>query len=136
MGVKIKGTYLGGLRVEMRHGPSDVVVNTDPPLDNGGRGESFSPTDLVVTALGSCMMTIIALWGKREKIQVEPMVVDMEKIMQNSPERRISQIKVDLSLPHSLNESQREKAVTIARQCPVALSIRPDIEIKLSTRFV
>lgn len=127
MAVDIRGEYLGELRVSMTHGPSGTRLTTEAPADNGGRGESFSPTDLVATALGSCMMTLMALVADREKIDLRGATVRVQKHMSADP-RRIGRLPVAFRLPRALTEEQRTKLENAARACPVHKSLHPDID--------
>jgi putative redox protein len=131
MGVMIHGEYLGGLAMRMKHGPSGSEVQTDPPVDNGGTGSAFSPTDLVATALGSCMMSVLALHARKAGWDLSGMKINVEKNMTASLPRKIAQLKVELHLPSDLNAEQRNLAREIAENCPVALSIADSIEMPL-----
>ncbi len=132
MGVKIDGKLVSGLSMSMVHQPSGRSLDTDPPVDNGGEGKSFSPTDLVATAYGSCMMSIVALMAKREGVDLSGMTVHVEKHMSTDTPRRISGLDVQLYLPTTLNEATREKYINAAKQCPVAKSIHPEINVRFS----
>jgi putative redox protein len=134
MGVMIYGEYLGGLAMQMKHQPSGCKVQTDPPVDNGGTGSAFSPTDLVATALGSCMMSVLALHARKSNWDLSGMKINVEKIMTTSLPRKIAQLKVELSLPSSLTVEQRDLAREIAENCPVALSIADTIEMPLTIK--
>jgi len=132
MSVKIFGEYLGGVATRMRHGPSGREVETDPPVDNGGTGSAFSPTDLVATALGSCMMSVLALHARKAHLDLSGMKISVEKIMTASLPRKIAQLKVELQLPAGLTVEQRKTLREIAENCPVALSVADSIEIPLT----
>ena len=127
MGVRIDGTYRGGLNTEVVHGPSGRQLVTAAPLDNEGDGSSFSPTDLVATALGSCMMTILGIIARRDGIDLEGATFEVEKIMQASP-RRIGALPVTLRLPGGLSEDQKKKLERGALTCPVHRSLLAEIE--------
>lgn len=135
MAVKTTGIYEGNLYTRMRHEPSKNTITTDAPVDNGGEGSCFSPTDLVVAALGSCLMTILALVAKRDSVDLSGMHVELEKHMSQSPPRRISQIHVMLFLPAHLSSQMRTKLERSARSCPVKQSLHPDIDIKMETLY-
>ncbi len=135
MGVKITGEFAGGLEMRMRHEHSGAVIVTDPPLDNGGRGASFSPTDMFAASYGACMMSIVALRGKKENIDLRGMQVAIEKHMTSTLPRRIESLDVNLTLPAHLTSTQREQMVTAAKTCPVALSVSADITVNLNVSY-
>jgi uncharacterized OsmC-like protein len=119
--------YTGHLRTEATHTASSNVIFTDAPIDNHGRGEGFSPTDLVSTALGSCMMTIMGIVAQRSGLDLASATFAVTKHMTSDP-RRISQIDVDFRLPSALSAKDRVVLENAARTCPVALSLSPDIK--------
>jgi len=114
-----KVKYKGDLRTEAVHLGSGSAIVTDAPVDNQGKGEAFSPTDLVATALGSCMLTIMGIVAKRDGIDIEDATAEVEKIMSKSP-RRIGEIKVRLIFKGPLNDIERGKLECAARTCPVS----------------
>lgn len=120
--------YLGNLRTEMVHISSSSTVITDAPVDNKGKGENFSPTDLVATALGSCMLTIIGIAGNEHGFDIKGSTVEIEKIMQANP-RKISAININLQIKGQNSYTEKEKIIIekAARTCPVALSLHQDI---------
>ncbi|MBG8553055.1 OsmC family protein [Hymenobacter guriensis] len=118
--------YAGHLRTEATHVASGNTILTDAPLDNHGRGEAFSPTDLVSAALGSCMMTIMGIVAERHGLNLTGTTFDVTKHMAAAP-RRISQIDVQFRLPAALDAKQRTLLENAARTCPVALSLNPEI---------
>jgi uncharacterized OsmC-like protein len=126
--------YEGQLRTEATHVASGTVIQTDAPVDNHGRGEAFSPTDLVGTALGTCILTTMAIVAERHQIDLKGSTVQVKKIMSQDAPRRIAQLDVDLQLPASLSESNRALLERVAHTCPVALSLNPEIrqEIQFS----
>lgn len=122
-----KNTYLGDLRTESIHIQSGNRIITDAPTDNHGKGEAFSPTDLVCASLASCKMTIMGILANREGIDISGLTCEIEKIMASNP-RRISEIKITFELPNSqLSEKHRTMLINAANTCPVALSLHPDI---------
>ena len=127
MTIEIKGQYEGDLRVKLTHGPSQSVIETDAPKDNHGRGEKFSPTDMLVAALGSCMLTIMGIVAKRDGIKLEGVHFRAEKHMVENP-RRIGKIVLGIYMPTDLTEEQRRKLEKFAHTCPVHQSLHPDIE--------
>ena len=127
MPVEIKGEYKGDLRVKLTHGPSGSVIETDAPTDNQGKGEKFSPTDLLVAALSSCMMTIMGIVAKRDGIKLEGTTFRAEKHMSENP-RRIGKIILEFNMPEDLTEVQRTKLEKAAHTCPVHHSLLAEIE--------
>ena len=130
----IQNKYQGELRTQARHLASGNTIITDAPLDNNGRGEAFSPSDLVCAALGSCMMTIMGIVAERNSISREGMEIETTKIMVADP-RRIGEIVLTFKMP-AIAYTAKEKSLleNAARTCPVALSLHP--EIKQSVSFI
>jgi putative redox protein len=128
MSVQIDIVYRGELRCEAVHGPSKVQLFTDPPVDNNGRGESFSPTDLVATALGTCMLSIMGIFAMRHEIDLRGTTVTVLKDMQQTPVRRISKLTTEIRVPLPANHPHREALERAALTCPVHQSLHPDVE--------
>lgn len=120
--------YAGHLRTEATHTASGNAIKTDAPTDNHGRGEAFSPTDLVSTALGTCMMTIMGIVAERRQLDLVDSTFAVEKHMSAEAPRRIAQIDVTFSLPAALSPSDRALLERSAHTCPVTLSLHPDIK--------
>src|SRR5207237_56065 len=122
--------YLGDLRTECIHLQSGTHINTDAPTDNQGRGEAFSPTDLVANALGTCIITTMAIFARRDDIELKGSKVEVTKIMTSQPPRRIARIEVNVTLqPERMPDGEtRARLEKIAHTCPVAISLHPDIE--------
>ena len=120
--------YAGHLRTEATHVASGTIIQTDAPTDNHGRGEAFSPTDLVSTALGACMMTIIGIVAERHQWNLVDSTFSIVKHMSTEPPRRIAQIDVTFRLPASLSPSDRILLERSAHTCPVTLSLHPDVK--------
>ena len=127
MTVEIKGQYEGDLRVKLTHGPSGSVIETDAPVDNQGKGARFSPTDMIVSALGACMMTIMGIVAKRDGIRFESVTFRGEKHMAESP-RRIGKIVLEFKMPSGLTDEQKRKLEKFAYSCPVHQALKTDIE--------
>ena len=125
--VKTTITYQGGLRTAAQHGPSGAEFQTDAPVDNNGKGESFSPTDLVGAALGSCILTIMGIVAERMGVDLAGARATVEKTMVADPKRRIGALTVHLSLPADVSETDRKKLERAALTCPVHQSLHPDI---------
>lgn len=125
--VKITSVYQGDLRCMATHVPSQSQLFTDAPVDNQGKGESFSPTDLVATALITCMMTIMGIKAREMNIDLTGTQITVEKIMASNP-RRIAALPVKVVFPPlSLDEKSKKILENAALTCPVAKSIHPDI---------
>ena len=127
MAVEITGTYQGGLKMEIRHTPSGATQSTAAPVDNRGDGSSFSPTDLVAAALGSCAVTTMAIVADREEIPFDGASFSIEKHMRSDP-RRIDRLPIRIRMPRGLTEAQRATLEAAARSCPVEQSLRTEIE--------
>jgi putative redox protein len=124
----IKSSYQGNLRTKMEHLQSGNEVITDAPLDNNGKGEAFSPTDLVAAALGSCMVTIMGIVAERDSIDLHGLSWEITKNMQSDP-RKIAELVVNFHWENPQGSpSFRQKLKNAARTCPVALSLHPDIK--------
>jgi uncharacterized OsmC-like protein len=130
--------YQGELRTDCTHLQSGTHILTDAPSDNQGRGEAFSPTDLVANALGTCILTTMAIFARRDDIELMGSSADVTKVMSSEPPRRIARIEVALTLrtTGSLpDEATRTKLERIAHTCPVAISLHPDIEQAVTIRW-
>lgn len=125
--VMLRSVYEGGLRCRASHGPSGTEIVTDAPVDNHGRGESFSPTDLVATALGACMMTIMGIVAERHGIDLRGMRVETTKEMTSAPPRRIAALRTTLTIPLPADHPQRPLLEQAALGCPVHKSLHPEI---------
>ena len=126
---KISTVYTGNLRTEAIHDQSGSKLVTDAPLDNHGKGEFFSPTDLLATALGSCMLTIMGISAEEYGYNLCGTTVETEKIMGANP-RRVVEVKITFNFPKGNNFTDRQKRVieSSARTCPVANSLHPDLK--------
>lgn len=133
MGVDIDIVYEGSLHCSARHRPSGTALSTDAPVDNGGKGESFSPTDLVATALGTCMTTIMGIVAERNGISLAGTKVHVVKEMIQQPARRIGALKVSIRIPSGseLSAADRKKLEAAALACPVHQSIRPEVAMPI-----
>ncbi len=126
--VQIEITYGGQLRTTAKHGPSGNTLITDAPVDNHGRGESFSPTDLVATALGTCMATVMGILAERHAIDLRGMRLTVKKEMVQTPVRRIGRLTTEVHIPQPADHPQREMLERAAHSCPVYASLHPDVE--------
>ena len=119
--------YKGELRTEAVHLKSGKTIITDAPIDNQGKGEAFSPTDLVATALGSCMITIMGIVAEREGITLDGTTAEVEKVMATSP-RRIGEVKIKIKFIQKLNRDQIDKLERAAKNCPVSGSLSENLK--------
>lgn len=129
--VSIQLEYQGDLHCKATHGPSGVELATDAPKDNQGRGESFSPTDLVATALGSCMLTIMGIAARTLNIDISGATASVHKEMTATPPRRIERLTVRIRVPRVPSAADREKLERAAHTCPVHRSLHPDVQIPI-----
>jgi putative redox protein len=127
--VTIDIEYRGELRCEAVHGPSGIRLSTDAPKDNMGKGESFSPTDLVATALGTCMLTLMGIAARSLNVDLTGARVSVQKEMVATPMRRIGKLGVKISVPTKLTAEQRQKLEQAALTCPVHKSLHPDVQL-------
>lgn len=132
--VEINGTYTGKLKMDLQHGPSGTVIRSAAPVDNAGDGSSFSPTDLVATALGACAVTTMAIVAAREGIPFEGADFHVEKHMRSAP-RRIDRLPLRITMPEGLSAEHRTRLEEIARTCPVARSLHPDVEVPMEFEY-
>lgn len=131
----IRTVYTGELRTEATHVKSGVKIMTDAPPDNQGKGESFSPSDLLAASLGSCMVTIMGIASRTHNINIDGTKIRITKVMAANP-RRVSEVHVEFDMPQT-NYTEKEKVIldNAARTCPVALSLHPDIKQMVQFNF-
>jgi putative redox protein len=135
--VEISIRYTGGLHCDAKHGPSKTLLATDAPTDNMGKGEAFSPTDLCATSLGTCMVTTMAIYAQKNGFEFpDGAKLDVRKIMTSEPPRRIARIEVDIEVPLPASHDRRVELESAAINCPVALSLSPDVEKPVNFRWV
>ncbi len=131
----IKSTYKGNLRTSMTHLQSGSEIISDAPLDNKGKGEAFSPTDLVAASLGSCMVTIMGIVAERDGVELTGLNWSTNKIMQANP-RKIAEIQIDFEWENPVeNPDLIQKLKKAARTCPVAISLDPAIKQTINFNF-
>ncbi len=131
----IQTSYNGNLRTQATHVASGNQIITDAPVDNNGRGEAFSPTDLVCAALASCMLTIMGMLANRLELDISGIKTDITKIMAADP-RRISEVIIAFTFPaNNFSEKERTMLEHAAHTCPVALSLHPDIKQTVSFNY-
>ena len=134
MSHSIENIYLGQLRTKSKHLESSDVIITDAPTDNNGKGGAFSPTDLVASALCSCMTTVMGICAEKNNFELPVSTSYVTKIMQSHP-RRISKIIIEINFDkNNLSDQQKEKLVAVAKGCPVAQSLSSDLiqEVKFN----
>ena len=134
--VKTEITYTGQLHCELSHGPSGSKIETDAPKDNQGKGERFSPTDLVGAALGSCILTTMGIVAARDGISIVGAKAQVEKEMVTTPYRRIGSLKTRVVLSNKLTPEQRQKLERTASHCPVHQSLHPDVDAPIEFEYV
>jgi putative redox protein len=133
--VSMTGVYLGELRTEATHLRSGNKIITDAPLDNNGKGEAFSPTDLTCASLNSCMMTLMAMLAQREQIDMKGMRSEIVKIMGSNP-RKIAEVQITFVHENlQATDVQKEKLKRAALTCPVALSLGDDLKQTVTFNF-
>ncbi|MBF26384.1 MAG: osmotically inducible protein OsmC [Euryarchaeota archaeon] len=129
--VKIEVKYEGGFRCIATHIPSGRELVTDAPLDNHGKGESFSPTDLLATSMLTCIMTIIGIRAEKKKIDVSGMLGSVEKTMYQNP-RRVGMLEIKIKLPKYIEEEDRKWLIQEGCECPVCHSVNKTMEVKIN----
>jgi putative redox protein len=132
MSVRMAVTYQGSLHCEARHEPSGSRIETDAPKDNEGRGERFSPTDLVGAALGSCMLTVMGIVAQRHAWDLRGARAEVEKEMVAQPLRRIGRLGLRMLMPPGIPKNARAVLERAAHTCPVHQSLHPDVKIDLT----
>lgn len=135
MSHKIESSYLGELRVSSTHLASNTEIITDAPVDNNGKGESFSPTDLVATALGTCMITVMGIYAEKNGILMPNVYSRTNKVMSSSP-RKISKLKIEIIFgDNQLSDVEKQCLKDVALNCPVAKSLHPDLKQEIEFNF-
>ena len=122
----LKTRYIGELRTEVTHTQSGDKIVTDAPLDNNGKGEHFSPTDLLAASLGSCMLTIMGITAERSGFSIEGATIETTKHMSKEP-RRVGELNLRFTFPSNYSEKERRLIEGSAKVCPVEFSLHPDV---------
>jgi len=134
--VRIEIAYEGELRCTAEHVPSSVELSTDAPVDNQGKGASFSPTDLLATSLGTCMATTMGIVARRKGWNIDGIALSVDKHMTTQPPRRVARLDVSFSVPAAvsaaLDADAKQELERTANSCPVALSLHPDVTLNVS----
>jgi putative redox protein len=133
--VKITSTYQGQLHCQAIHEPSSSILETDAPKDNQGLGEKFSPTDLVATALGTCILTTLAIVAERDGVDIKGSKISVEKEMTTEGVRKIFSLKTVIDLPQNIAIDYRKKIEHVANSCPVKKSLHPDVSTPVEIRY-
>ncbi len=133
--VKIMSQYTGKKHCKAQHEPSGSFLETDAPKDNLGLGLTFSPTDLMATALGTCVMTTVAIFAEKENIMIDFAEASTEKVM-SPPPRRIASLKTVVKFSKNIPEDFKMKIPQIAENCPVKKSLHPEVAAELEIQFI
>lgn len=134
MAVECKMTYQGGLHTELQHGPSGATVCTDAPVDNHGKGESFSPTDLMCSAMAGCMATIMGIYAEEQGLDLTGMTITVSKVMNANP-RRIARIETCITVPLPADNPHKEALLQCCLGSPAMRSFHPDIEVPITWKW-
>lgn len=133
--VKMQVFYEGELHTRILHDPSHQEIHTDAPKDNMGKGETFSPTDLVGAALASCIATVLGILARKKGWELSGMRLEIEKTMSTQGQRRIVALPLQIWMPLNLSEEERLLVEKVAKGCPVHHSLHPDIEVKMTIHW-
>ena len=129
---KLRCSYLGDLKCEAKHLLSGNIIRTDAPLDHCGKGESFSPTDLLATSLGSCLLTIMAIKARSNGWELENITLDIEKIMTKNKERKIEQLIIDIYIPEDLPKEKLNFLKNASKDCPVTRNLSDSLDLQIN----
>ena len=129
---KIKCSYLGDLKCEAKHLQSGNKIKTDAPLDHCGKGENFSPTDLLATSLGSCLLTIMAIKARSNGWELENISLDIEKIMSKNKERKIDHLIIDIFVCEDLTKEKLDFIQNASKDCPVTRNLSDSLNLKIN----
>lgn len=133
--VTLNLTYSGELHCEVTHGPSGTVIATDAPKDNHGKGESFSPTDLLAAAYGSCALTVMGIAARKLGVAMDGATMQVVKHMVATPLRRVGRLEVRLNMPAGIPLEHRTALEHAAHTCPVGQSLHPEVAIDLTIQW-
>ena len=133
--VRIDVEYLGDLHCTVTHGPSGQTFMTDAPVDNQGKGEYISPTDLAAAAIGSCVSTIMGIKAQANNIDIKGMKISVIKEMLNEPFRRIGKLIIEIVYPHILEDKDFKLLSNVVKTCPVTRSLSPEVELEYTFRY-
>ena len=130
--VRIQSEYQGDLHCTSVHTPSQTELATDAPVDNQGKGESFSPTDLIATSLGTCMLTTMGIVARTLNVDLTGATATVEKEMSSTAPRRINRLSVAIRIPRTTSPENQQRLENAAHTCPVKKSIHPEIETPIN----
>lgn len=133
--VHIDVSYEGDLHCSATHGPSNTTLATDAPVDNHGRGESFSPTDLLATSLATCVLTTMAISARKHGLELKSARAHVIKEMSTTPPRRIARLTLSITLPASIPDDKRPALEAAIKGCPVHHSLHPDIMTPVTVTY-
>ena len=134
--ITITSTYDGRLRCTSVHGPSSQTLITDAPVDNHGKGESFSPSDLVATAVANCMMTVMGIAAQRHSVDIKGTTVVIGKEMSSDAPRRIVALRSVMTIPLAADHPQRALLEAAAKACPVKQSLAAEIDTTVEFQWI
>ncbi len=129
---KIHCKYLGNLHAEAKHSPSGSVIYTDAPKDHDGNGKDFAPTDLLASALGTCVITIMGIEAKRRGWELGEIKIDVYKLMTTEGPRKIKSLCLDIFMPSAIDSNKIKVLKSIAEECPVKLNLEKSVDIELA----
>ena len=129
---KITCSYLGDLKCEAKHLQSGNLITTDAPIDHCGKGENFSPTDLLATSLGSCLLTIMSIKARSNGWELKNIYLDIEKIMTKNEERKIEQLIIDIYIPENLPKEKIDLIKNASKDCPVTRNLSESLDLKIN----
>ena len=129
---KITCSYLGDLKCEAKHLQSGNLITTDAPVDHCGKGENFSPTDLLATSLGSCLLTIMSIKARSNGWELKNIYLDIEKIMTKNEERKIEQLIIDIYIPKNLTNEKIDLIKNASKDCPVTRNLSESLDLKIN----
>lgn len=133
--VEINVDYLGDLHCSVEHGPSGNKFMTDAPIDNRGKAEYISPTDLAGASIGSCVATIMGIKAQDNNIDIKGLKIKVTKEMVNEPYRRIGKLTFDITFPHKLSDEEFKLLSNVVKTCPVTRSLSPEVELEYSFSY-
>jgi putative redox protein len=133
--VAVRLEYQGDLHCKAVHESSGTVLTTDAPKDNQGRGESFCPTDLVATALGSCILSVMGIMARSLNVDITGTTATVDKEMATGPVRMIHKLIVKVHVPHRMSDENRQLLETAAHTCPVHKSMHPDVQMPIEITY-
>ena len=128
---KVRCSYLRDLNCEAIHLQSGSLIKTDAPLDHCGEGKSFSPTDLLATSLGTCLLTIMAIKSKSKGLDLEGIYLNIEKLMTSNNERKIKKLIIDIFIPETTSIGTIDFLKKASEDCPVTRNLSQEIDIKI-----